>query len=130
MVKRVEYEAWGNHKEINKKVSWGALPPSIQNYISENMLENDEVSIQMKAAFKRTFGLSIIQLEVGEDVFDLEETIAQFDGDMSSADFVEDINLCEQPRHEVSNDIKDDIPKYTKEYMERNDLILKQRFLL
>ena len=49
----------------------------------------------MKAAFKRTFGLSIIQLEVGEEVFNLEETIAQFDGDMSSADVDEDRDLSE-----------------------------------
>ena len=86
MVKKNEFATWGIHKEVNKRVSWSTLPPSIQKYIVENMLENEELSFNLKSAFRRTFGLSIIQLEVGEQVFNLEETIARFDGDMSSAD--------------------------------------------
>ena len=127
MVKKNEYATWGIHKEVNKRVSWSTLPPSIQNYIVKNMLENEQLSFNLKSAFRRTFGLSIVQLEVGEQVFNLEETVARFDGDMNSTDFDE---ISDQPETVVNSETLDDIPRYTKEYMERNDLILKQRFLL
>ena len=52
----------------------------MRSYIKENVLDSDKVSFDLKVAYRRTFGLSIIQLEVGDRVFDLENEVANFDG--------------------------------------------------
>ena len=107
------------------------MPNTLQTHIKENVLGREDISPELKIAYRRTFGIAIVQLEVGDKDFDLERTINQFDGQIKSFETTKDLEAdqAEQLNKDDDTESIGDIPKYTMEYMEEKDLILKQRFI-
>ena len=76
-LKRAEAEVWGVHLEGKRVLSWDRTPPETKAHV-KNLLHGSPIELQI--AYKRAFGLSLIEFRKGERVFDLVKAVQQFDG--------------------------------------------------
>ena len=76
-LKRAEAEIWGVHLEGRRVLTWDRTPNETQKHVKKLLCSSP---IELQIAYKRAFGLSLIEYRKGERVFDLEKTVQQFDG--------------------------------------------------
>ena len=71
-LKRAEAEVWGVHLEGKRYLTWDRTPNETQKHVKK-LLRGSKIELQI--AYKRAFGLSLIEYRKGERVFNLEKTV-------------------------------------------------------